>query len=325
MTDTLVLTRSDIAPLIDTPTLLEELRAAFADYSTSRTVPARRFPIPLPEPSPEDAGVMLLAPGLAKATPAYSVKVHAKFPANQPAIQGLIILHDTQTGHPLAILESTLITAVRTGLAGAIGADVLAKQGNVCVAIIGAGVQGALQLESLCHVRHIAAVQAFDAVPGKAGLFAAEQSERLGLGVQACANLEDAIAGADIVVTSTWSRTPFLLPGMVKPGAHITTLGPDQPGKCEVDAALLQQSIVVCDDRDLAVEMGAVGGAGLGPEAIHAEIGEIIAGKKPGRTAPNDITVFGAVGLAFQDLVAAWHVYRRAIGANCGTRVALLD
>lgn len=130
---------------------------------------------------------------------------------------------------------------------------------------------------------------------------------------------------ADVVVTSTWAREPFLLAGMVKPGAHVTTLGPDQPGKCELDAGLLRDALVVVDDRDLAVRMGAVGGAGLGPEAIHAELGEVLGGQRPGRTSPEQITVLGAVGLPFQDLVASWFVYQRARQACVGMTVALLD
>jgi ornithine cyclodeaminase len=268
---------------------------------------------------------MLLAPGLARGTPAYTVKVHAKFPRSQSAIQGIIVLHDIHTGHPLAILESTLITAVRTGLAGAIAADVLAKKGSVEVAIVGAGAQGVFQLQSLRQVRDISSTSVFDNAPGKAEQFAAEQGKRHGFVVRASGSLQDAVVSADIIVTSTWARSPFLFPGMVKPGTHITTLGPDQSGKCEVGPDLLRMSVVVCDDRDLAVEMGAVGGAGLGAEAIHAEIGEVIAGRKPGRTTDQDVTVFGSVGLAFQDLITAWHVYQKAIEAKRGTAMKFLD
>jgi ornithine cyclodeaminase len=111
---------------------------------------------------------------------------------------------------------------------------------------------------------------------------------------------------------------------MVRPGAHVTTLGPDQPGKCEVDAGLLRKALVVVDDRDLALSMGAVGGAGLGADAIDASLGEVLAGRHPGRTSPEQVTVLGAVGLPWQDLVAAWHAYTRAKAASAGSRVALL-
>jgi ornithine cyclodeaminase len=98
----------------------------------------------------------------------------------------------------------------------------------------------------------------------------------------------------------------------------VTTVGPDEPGKCEVGAAVLRDALVVCDDRELAVGMGAVGGAGLGPDVIAAELGDVLGGTHPGRTSDEQITVYGGVGLAFQDLAAAWQVYRaaRAVGAG---------
>ena len=103
---------------------------------------------------------------------------------------------------------------------------------------------------------------------------------------------------ADIVVTATWASEAFLHTGMIAPGTHITTLGPDQQGKAEVSADLLRSSLFVCDDRELAVTMGAAGGAGVGVEVIDAELGEIIAGMHPGRAEPDQITIFGSVGKA---------------------------
>jgi ornithine cyclodeaminase/alanine dehydrogenase-like protein (mu-crystallin family) len=133
--------------------------------------------------------------------------------------------------------------------------------------------------------------------------------------------LEVAVREADIILAATWARTPFLFVPMLRQGVHVTTLGADEPGKCEVAGEVLRKAVVVCDDRDLAVQMGAVGGAGLGPEVIDAELGEVLAGAHPGRTSPSEMTVFGGVGLAFQDLVVAWEVYRLA-GAAPGEPVA---
>jgi ornithine cyclodeaminase len=110
---------------------------------------------------------------------------------------------------------------------------------------------------------------------------------------------------------------------MVRDGVHITAVGADEPAKGELDAALIRSSLFVCDDRDLAARMGAIAGAGLGPETIHAELGEILAGGKPGRTSDEQVTVFGTVGLAFQDLAAAWQVYLRARETGRGTPIEL--
>lgn len=322
--ETLLLTRSEVATLLEPRALLGALRGAFAAYSMQRSVEAMRIPVPLPSgKAPDGASGMLLAPGLVPGVPAYSVKVHAKFPGQDPAIRGVLVLHDLATGAPLALMESSHLTALRTGLAGALGADALARGDARVVAIIGAGAQGRAQLAALRLVRPVAAVRIFDPVPAAAEAMAVDPA-CAGLAVQVAASLGEALDGADLVVTATWARAPFLFARHLRPGLHITTLGPDQPGKCEVAADALRAATVVVDDRRLALEMGAVGGAGLGAEAIHAELGEVLARTRPGRTSDADVTVFGAVGLACQDLAAAWLAYTVARERGVGRHLDLL-
>jgi ornithine cyclodeaminase/alanine dehydrogenase-like protein (mu-crystallin family) len=324
MASTLILTRPQVKALLNPRDVLAALRDAFQAYSTEREADARRIPLPLPRPAPQGASVMVLVPGLVPGIPAYTVKVHAKFPGSDPAIQGVVLLNDLATGHPLAVMDSTYLTAVRTGLAGALGADVLSRVDAGDVAIVGAGAQGILQLECLAFVRSLRRVRVYDTASEKAAEFAHANERRLGLQLEPVDSLEAAVKSADIIVTATWATEPFLHSGMVAKGAHITTLGPDEPGKAEVSADLIRKSVFVCDDRNLAIEMGAIGGVGLGPDAIHAELGEVIAGRRSGRTEADQITVFGSVGLAFQDLAAAWFVYQRAKKKQIGTRVNFL-
>jgi ornithine cyclodeaminase/alanine dehydrogenase-like protein (mu-crystallin family) len=321
--DTLILTRSEVKQALSPAALLDMLRSAFAAYSTHRSIDAMRVPVPLPRQRPGASG-MLLAPGLIPKIPAYSVKVHAKFPGGDPAIQGVLILHDLKTGAPLAILESSYLTALRTGVAAALGADVLALPDARCVAIIGAGVQARSQLTALRMVRKLTSVQVFDSSPEAAQRFALDHA-CAGLNVAVADSVDGVLPGADIAVTSTWARQPFLFRRHLHPGLHITTLGPDQPGKCEVAAEALIDAIVVVDDRKLALEMGAVGGAGLTAAAIHAELGEVIAGLLPGRETAEQVTVFGSVGLAFQDLAAGWLAYKAAREMRLGTSINLLS
>jgi ornithine cyclodeaminase len=151
--DTLVLTRSEVADLLEPKSLLGALRDAFIAYSTGRTVEAMRIPLVLPDSgAAAGASGMLLAPGLVPGIPAYSVKVHAKFPGQRPAIRGVLVLHDLASGAPLALIESSHLTALRTGLAGALGAEALSLPTARTVAIIGAGAQGRSHLAacSLC-------------------------------------------------------------------------------------------------------------------------------------------------------------------------------
>jgi ornithine cyclodeaminase/alanine dehydrogenase-like protein (mu-crystallin family) len=310
MAETLILNRAEIEALVSPHEALEPMRDAFRLYSTQRTVPTLRVPPPLPPPAPPDAGAMILVPGIVAGIPAYTVKVHAKHPGRDPAIQGVIILSSLETGATLAILESGFLTALRTGLAGAIGAKVLARPDARTVAIVGAGVQGILQVEMLLLVRPVSRARVYDIFPGRARQFAARHSPRLGIEIEPVDKLGTVLRDADIVVTATWANEAFLHPGMIDPGTHVTTLGADQPGKAEVSAGLLRSSLFVCDDRDLAVTMGAAAGSGVGAEVIDAELGEVIVGMHPGRTEAGQITIFGSVGLAFQDLVVSWLAYQ---------------
>jgi len=283
-----------------------------------------RIPVSLPESAPENASGMLLAPGLVPGIPAYSVKVHAKFPGQDPAIRGILVLHDLATGAPLALIESSHLTALRTALAGALGAEALALPNAKTAAIIGAGAQGRAQLEALRLVRPIATAHVFDPDPAAAARLVADPVCD-GLDGHVARSLEEAIDGAEVIVTATWARQPFLFRRHLRAGMHVTTLGPDQPGKCEVAVDALRSAVVVVDDRRLAIEMGAVGGARLGAEVIQAELGEVLAGTRPGRSDDRAITIFASVGLAFQDLAAGWLAYTLARDRGIGRSLDFLD
>jgi ornithine cyclodeaminase len=321
--ETLILTRSEVEQALSPVDLLGALRDAFVAYSMQRSVDAMRVPVPLPHP-PAGASGMLIAPGLVPGIPAYSVKDHAKFPGENPAIRGVLILHDLKTGAPLAILESSYLTSLRTGLTGALAADVLALPEARCIAIIGAGVQARSQLAGLRMVRKVTSVRVLDSSLEAAHRFAVDPACS-GLNVAVADSVEGVLAGAHIAVTSTWARQPFLFRRHLHPGLHITTLGPDQPGKCEIGAEALTSARVVVDDRKLALEMGAVGGAGLDAATIHAELGEVIAGLKPGRETPEQVTIFGSVGVAFQDMAAGWLAYNSARKMQLGRGINLLS
>jgi ornithine cyclodeaminase len=318
---TLLLTHSDVAALLDAKELLPRLRAAFAAYSMRRTIPARRHVVPLPATAPAGANGMVIGPGLIDGIPAFTVKVNVKYPGQAPAIRGLVLLHDLGTGSLLALLDASYLTAVRTGTAMALSAEVLARPDAGDLAVIGAGAQGAMGLRTLGLVRKLRRVRVFDANAGKAQAFCREHRAAAGCPVEPADSVAAAVAGADLVLTATWSTRPFLGADLLAPGAHVMTLGPDQPGKAELTADAIRRGLFVCDDRALAVEMGAIGGVGLQAAAIHGELGEVIAGAKPGRTDPAQITIFGSVGLAVQDLAAAWLVHEKASARGMGQRI----
>ncbi len=315
---TLLLTRSEIETLLDVPALLPALKDGFIQYSDRAHL---QLPVTKRERSPllkEGSSTTLLYPGVMSGIPAYSVKVHAKFPGQTPAIRGLIHLFDVNTGELLAVLESSYITAVCTGVASALAAHTLARQDAKTVAVIGAGTQGRWQLRALAKLRFIKQVLVFDNSPFVAGKFVAELARELDAKLVPVNTLAEALIDADIILSATWSRSPFLYSGMVNEGVHISTLGADEVSKAEVSADLLEQSLIVCDDRDLVLSQGAVGNVGLTVETIHAELGEVLAGQKRGRQSNDDISVFASVGLAWQDLIAAWQVYLKAKETGVG-------
>ena len=301
--------RSDISRLIDPGILFAAMQSAFIDYSTERNIPARRFFTPLPG----KGEAMVLMPGLARDIPAYTVKVNAKFADQKPAIRGAVLLNDLETGALLAVLDSFEITAIRTGLSAAMATDKLARKEAESVAVIGAGVQGVYQLCYLQMLRKLDRIRVYDISIQKAEEYVSQLQQSTEAEFEICTTLEQAVEGIDIVLIATWAKQPVLFSQMICSGCHITTLGADGPDEAEIDAELVENSLFVCDDRDLAIEMGAVGGVGLGPDVIDAELGQVLSGQHPGRADSEQITVYGAVGLAFQDLIAAWQVYRAAV------------
>jgi ornithine cyclodeaminase/alanine dehydrogenase-like protein (mu-crystallin family) len=317
---TLLLTRSQVESLLNPPELLAALREGFISYSQGRGERAQRARSALPGPGT----ATVLFPGMSPAMPAYTVKVHAKFPAQVPAIRGVLCLHAAATGQLLAIMDATHLTAVRTGLSGALAAHVLARADASSVAVIGCGVQGRHQLASLAALRPLTRVRAYDLAFPVAERFSQEMGERLGIPVEPVRSIIQAVADAHLVLMATWAKAPLLTPGMLAPGTHVTALGADEPGKVELSEGVIRCSLFFCDDRKFAAEMGALAAVGLTQEFVAAELGEVLAGAHPGRTAQEQITVYGGVGLAFQDAVCAWSAYQRAIRQSIGTVIDFL-
>lgn len=307
---TILLSASQVRALIDPRDLLEQLRHAMRAYATAPQR-ARRSPSPIPSSTPQS--VMIVFPGLVPGIPAYTVKVNAKRPQSVPSVRGLISLHDLETGALLAVMDSIAITAIRTGLVGGLAADVLARKAITTVAMIGAGTQGHEQLRALALVRPFRNVRVFDTNRTRAESLGADLAD-LGATFSVAADVRAAVKDADVVITATWAKQPIITRDMIAPGTHITAIGADEPGKAELDRALIQASKFVADDADLAVEMGALAGVGLGRDAVHCTLGDALNGTRV-RTSDDDITVFGSVGLPCQDLPAAWMVYQKARGS----------
>ncbi|MFI2437572.1 ornithine cyclodeaminase family protein [Streptomyces sp. NPDC018693] len=310
---TLVLTRSDLEAVLDPEACLIALREGFR-RAGAVSAQGRRVRTDLPFPGTATA----LIPGLLPGIDAYTVKVNAKFPGARPALRGVVCLHDGRDGELLALLDSATVTAWRTGLAAALATHALAAPGDGVRGVVGAGAQAELVLRGLDVLRGRRDLVVQDVDAERAHAFAARHGGRV-VGTAA-----EVAAAADVVLLATWSREPLLSLADSRTGQHLTSLGADEPGKQELARDLLQASLLVVDDRELAADMGALAAAGLPAEAADATLGEVLRTDHPGRTDTTARTVYAPVGLPWQDLALAWVAYQRAERAGVGRRVDLL-
>ena len=258
------------------------------------------------------------------------VNVHPKNPQGHglPTVMATILLLDPKTGAPLAIMDGTLITNMRTGAGGAVAAKYLARKDSHVIAMVGAGVQAKTQLIALNEVLDIDDVRVSDVVKGKAKKYAEEMGRQLGIEIEPMADVGKAIKGADIVVTVTTARGPIVMDEWISDGMHINAIGADAPGKQELDPNILKRTKIVVDDLKQALHSGEVNvplSEGIIARGdIYAELGEVITGKKPGRTSRDEITIFDSTGLAIQDIATDWKVYQKAKKMGKGREVELL-
>ncbi|WNG23113.1 ornithine cyclodeaminase family protein [Cystobacter fuscus] len=314
---TLLLSRTDVLRSMDALPLLEDMRAAFRVDAERRLVE----PQLLRSSPPGQATLEVSFPGTLSALPACTVKVLSRASGPTASRQGVVHLYELETGALLAIMDAGHLMALRTGVVGALAADVLARPDSSRVALLGAGPAASMQLKSLRLVRSLQHVRVYDEEVARSVDFAARMYQALNLPVRPALSVEEAVEDADIVVISMASPEPLLLPGMLRGGTHVTVLDADAPESVAVSAGLLRQSSFFCDHRELNARQGAPARVGLGADVIQAELGEVLAGQKPGRSDASQVTVFGAVGLPFQDLVAAWHVYQGARGDDSVRRM----
>ena len=261
--------------------------------------------------------------------PYFVAKLNGNFPANParhglPSIQGVVALCDAANGRLLALLDSGEITRIRTGAATAVAARHLARPDSAVVTVFGCGRQAESQVEALKEVLPIARVWLHDSAPGLADRLA--DRLRTGHGIQAAgvegAELVQALRESDVIVTCTPSRRFILTRAMVPRGAFVAGVGTDDSRKQELEPELLAEHTVVADVLDQCLSIGDLHhahSAGLLPrERVHAELAEVVAGKKPGRSGRDEITIFDSTGTAVEDVAAAVLCYQRASAEERG-------
>ena len=271
------------------------------------------------------AGLLPIGPGYA------AFKVNGNFPDNPathglPTIQGAILLFDASRGSPVALLDSIEITIQRTGAATAVAARYLARPESRTATIFGCGVQGRIQLTALRHALDIRRVFLADKNAAAAKSLAMEVA-REGLDVDVPVEPSKAALASDVIVTCTSAHTPFLGPADVRAGTFIAAIGADNPEKSEIDPALMAKARVVTDLTEQCRTMGdlhhAIRAGAMQVADVHAELGDLVSGRKPGRTAPEEITLFDASGVGIQDVAASVRAYALARARAAGAHIRL--
>ena len=321
----LLLTRRDVIALLDLDDCIAAVESAFRSHAQGRTLPPGVLGVPA-----ADGGFHLKAAGIRENRPWFAVKCNGNFRHNAeryglPAIQGLIILCDGDNGSPLAVLDSIEITILRTGAATAVAAKHLCRDDARTVTICGCGNQGKVQLRSIARVRRLQRAFAFDADVTRAQRYADEMRSECGIDVEVTTDLSAALRQSDACITCTPATSFFLRSEDVQPGTFVAAVGADSDIKQEIDPLLFARAKVVVDDIEQCATIGDLHhalAAGIVSRAdVHAELADLIAGRKPGRTSHDEVTLFDSTGVALEDVAAAVLVYQRAIERGMGSLV----
>ena len=307
-------------------TAIAAVREAFIDLSGGKADVPVRTQIALAG----DGGALFMPVHLPRQNQ-LSVKVVTVIPENRerdlPTIQALVAVFDSETGRPLAVMDGELLTAMRTGAASGVATDALARKNVSVAAVIGAGVQGMRQLEAVCNVRTIREALVFDPDRERAEVFATEMGRRLGRTVRVLDTVS-AVFAADVVCTATSSGMPVVADADLAKGAHVNAIGAYRPDTREIPGAAVARATLVVDSREACLaEAGelvmAMAEGDLDPTVSPAEIGEVLAGSRPGRTEDSELTIFKSVGNAVQDLAVAGLILEEARRLELGTEVEL--
>jgi len=329
--DLLWLSESDVRSLLTVRDAIPLVEDAFASVARGEARMPPKIYLDFKEFGGDLRAMPAYLPKSAAGKPFAGVKVVTVHPGNPakglPTVSAVFVLNDPETGLPLALMGAGALTDIRTGAAGGVAAKHMARKDSRVVGLVGCGRQAVTQLQALLALFSVDAVKVAGKTREDAERFCRETSAIIGKSVKMTPCDVREACEADIVVTTTPARAPVVMDGWVRPGTHITAVGADAPGKQEIESSLLARALVIVDKKEQAVHSGEVNvplatGA-LKPEGIAGELGNVILGKLPGRTSPEEITLFDSTGLAVQDVaVGAW-VYLSAKKNNAGVRLAL--
>lgn len=314
----ILLSRADVRELLDLDALVDALAEAHRELSAGEvSMPPRVAAL-----VPEREALLGVMPSYAPST-ALACKLVTLFPQNRDreTHQAVIFVFDPENGTPLALMDGTYITATRTAAGSALATRLLAREDSRVLAIIGTGVQARSHAGALTRVREFGEIRVAGRDAARANAFV----EELGPSARAVGSYEEAVRGADVVATTTHAREPVIRREWLSPGAHVNSVGLNPAGR-ELDAATVSDALLVVESRESALAPPPAGApelVGIDPGRVHAELGELVAGVKPGRTSADQITLYKSVGVAVQDAAAAALVLAAARERSVGRIIEL--
>jgi len=263
----------------------------------------------------------------------FSNKIVTVYPSNPekhqlPTILASISLHDVKTGALISIMDGSFITAMRTGAVSGVASKYLARKDSETVGVLGTGVQAQTQIEAVCEVLNIKSAKVHDPDRDQMQYFCQAMGEKLSIGIEPCSKSESVIKGSDVVILATSSKTPVLDGDWLDDGTHINAIGSHTPTTRELDDVSVQRSKIVVDLKEAALSEAGdliipIKNGLLSTDPVYAELGELVTGKKKGRTNDQEITLFKSVGLAVQDAAAALRAYNLARENGLGRNVSI--
>jgi len=323
----LVLNNKEVRELLSMRDCVSVMTDALVSLSNDKV----HQPLRMTLSPPGAEGTMRLMPAFMSGDHSgYGLKVICNFPGNvikgKDLHQGVVLLFNATTGEPLAILNASEITAIRTAAVSAVATKALAREEAAILAVIGSGVQARSHLEAISCVRTLTHVRVASRNIQHARRFAEEMDGLYPFPIEAVNSVEIAVRGAQLIVTATTTAKPIIRRIWISPGTHLNLVGSSTPTAREVDTATIAESSLFVDRREsLLNEAGdyiiASREGAIGPDHIRGEIGDVLSGKTPGRTTDREITLFKSLGLAVEDLAAAEYVYRNAVKIRIGNWV----
>ena len=322
---TLLLSASDVTRLLELKDSIVAVEEGFRVLGEGRVPPPQILGV-----HSDEGGLHIKAAVWNDDRKLFIVKANSNFPANHrkyglPTIQGVIVVSDATNGQLLALVDSIEITAQRTAAASAVAAKYLARSDSKTLAVFGCGRQGIMHVRALAAVLPITTVYAHDPSDDAFQRFTAGISD-LHLAIRRANRVEDATRAADVIATCTPSTGFFIRAADIRPGTFIAAVGADNEHKHEIDPELLSRSTVVVDNLQQCATIGdlhhALEAGTMIRGSVHAELAEIVCGRKAGRTSDREITVFDSTGIAIEDAAATAYVLQKAIASGIGQTFA---